>query len=114
GPQRVLAGGGSRRIEEALLRDEDERPLRVAAPPDLGLRRRDFGQGTAEVHGARAGAVRRPPRYGSVEGGVDLEDAGTVAVAFEPAAITHGQTVARDGEELPRGHVEEGRAGRRQ
>ena len=51
------------------------------------LGRRDLVERAAEVHGAGAGDLRGGPRDRPVERPVELEDAGPVAVAREPAPV---------------------------
>ena len=78
-PHRVLARGRARRIEEALLPDEDERTLCRNTARDLRLALGDLVERAAEMHGPRAEAFLRAPWDRAVHGVVELEDAGPVA-----------------------------------
>ena len=86
-PRGLLAARRARRIEQALLADEHERPRRYPAPRHRVLAGRDLVEGPAEVDGARAQALRRPPGDRSVERVVDLEDARSAAIAAQLRAI---------------------------
>ena len=114
GPDGVLALGGAGRVEEALLGEQDERPLGVLAPRYGGLPtprpRRACRRGGPCRHACSPSASHG---IGTVEREVHLEDAGSVAVAFEGAAVAFGEVLAGDVEELKRRHVEEYRAGPR-
>src|SRR5205085_9653916 len=78
GPASLLARGSARRVEETLLRDEDEGSLRVYAAPDSRLAFGYLLNGRAEVDGRRAPAGCGRPGDRPVERPVDLEDAGAV------------------------------------
>ena len=107
GPQRVPARRRPAGVEQRLLGHEHVGPLGLPPRGHLGLRGGDLLQRAPEVHGARAAAVRRGPRHGPVEGQVELEHAGAVAVAGQLAAVARGEPVAGQGEHLARGHVEQ-------
>ena len=79
GPRRRLAGGRARRVPRRVLDEQDERPVRMAAGGDVGLRGRDLVERAAEMD--RGGAPRPVggPRDGPVERPVHLEHAGAVA-----------------------------------
>src|SRR5215217_5167874 len=82
-PHSVLALRSAGGVEEALLREQYEGPLRVLSPGDGGLARGDFLQRPTEVHGPGTPALLRSPGNRTIEREVDLEDAGPVAVALE-------------------------------
>src|SRR5918993_925526 len=113
GPDGMLAFGGARLIEEALLGEQDERPLGVLTAGDGGLAGGDLVQRRAEVDGPGAPALLRFPGDRAVEREVHLECAGAVTVALEAPPIPLREVLAGDGEELTRRHVEEDRAGPR-
>ena len=78
-----------------------------------GLPRRDLVERAAEMDRAGALAPFGLPGDGTVEREVHLEDARSVAVALEGAAVAFGKVLAGDVEELARRHVEEYGAGPR-
>src|SRR5436305_7692288 len=78
-PAGVLAGGRARVVEHALLRDEHERLLRGHALPGRRLVRGDLLERPTHVYRRRSPALLGLPWNRTVEGVVDLEDAGTVA-----------------------------------
>ena len=87
-PGRVLARRRARRVEEALLGEQHERPLRdraraTAPRSDAAISSSVPPRWT--VAGRRA--LRRPPGDRPVERPVDLEHARPVAVALEPAPV---------------------------
>ena len=61
------------------------------------------------MNGATAGGLGRAPRDRGVERPVELEDPGAVPIAPETAAVSVGQSVAGDPEELAGSYVEEDR-----
>ena len=61
GPGGVLSGRRARRVEQALLRDDHVRPLRVLAAPDGRLAADDLLERSADVDGAGALALGRAP-----------------------------------------------------
>ena len=77
----VLAGRRARRVELALLAQDEERPLGVPAATHVALRGADLLERAADVHGRRLAARGIAPRDRTVERPVELEDAGPVAVA---------------------------------
>src|SRR5204862_7503670 len=95
--------------EEALLADEDEWPFRRGAPRDRRLALGDLVHRAAEVHGARAQAIRGAPRDRTVDRVVDLEHAGAVPIGAKLITVTAVETRAGDAVELQRRHVEEDR-----
>jgi hypothetical protein len=106
-PARVMTFGRARAVEHALLRHEDERAL-----GDAAVHRRVFGcrqvlEGTGDMHGRRAQALRRRPGNGPPQRPVDLEDAGTLPESPELAPERGGERVPRNAIERARGHVEQ-------
>ena len=100
--------GRPRGVEQALLREQHERPLGDPAAPGLPLRRDDLREASpprCTVAGLRA--LGRPPRDRPVERPVELEHAGPVAEPLEPAPVARRQPVAGEGDELLRRHVEQ-------
>ena len=110
-PGRVPPGRRARRVEEALLGEQHERPLRDLPAPRRRLRRRDLLQRRSEVDGPGACAFLRPPGDRPVERPVELEHARPVAVALQPAAVARGEAVAGQVEQAARRHVEEHETG---
>src|SRR5262249_34676170 len=104
---RVLARGRPAAVELALLHDEHEGPLGMLAAPDGGLARRDLVERTAEVDGRGLQAAGVAPRNRPIERPVDLERAGAVAVATEPADVPRRQDRFADVGKLRRTGVEE-------
>ncbi len=110
---RVLAGRCPRRVDLALLAEDQEGALAVASAVHVALRGADLLEGAPHVHRGGLAARRVLPGDRPVEGPVELEDAGTVAVAREPAAVAGGKRVAGDADELLGGGVEEDDPARR-
>src|SRR5215203_4700166 len=112
-PYGMLAFGGARLVEEALLGEQDERPLGVLTARDGGLAGGDLVQCCAEVDSPGPLAALSCPGDRAVQREVHLEDTRTVAVALEGPPIPLREVLAGNGEELSRRHVEEDRAGPR-
>src|SRR5262249_37891051 len=104
---RVLAFGRPPGVELALLHEQHEGPLGMLAAPDGGLRGRDLVQRATEVYGRGLQAAGVAPRDRPVQRPVELERAGTVAVAAEPTDVACGQDRFSDVGELRRAGVEE-------
>ncbi len=100
-------GRGASRVEHALLCDQHERPLRMPAACDLVLGCGDLLERAADVHRAGAAARLGRPGHRPVERVVELEHAGSVAVARERPPVAGRQRVAGDREDLSRREVEE-------
>src|SRR5215213_10039142 len=96
GPDGVLAFGGARLVEEALLGEQDERPLRVLPPRHGALPRCDLVERAAEVDGSGPLAALGCPGDRPVEREVHLEDARTVAVALEGVVVTLRKVLSGD------------------
>src|SRR5262249_7660950 len=111
GVARVLAGRRPGVVELALLHEQHEGSLRMLAAPDGGLTGRDLLERAAEMDGPGLQASGVWPRDRSVERPVDLEGAGAVAVAAEPAHVARGKDRSADVGELRRTGVEEHDAG---
>src|SRR5439155_8466943 len=92
----VLARGCPGPVELALLDEEHEGPLGVLSAPDGGFAGGDLVERAAEMNGRRLQAAGISPRDRPVERPVDLEGAGAVAVAPEPAHIARGQDRCAD------------------
>ena len=90
-PDRLLAGRSAGGIEAALLRDEHERPCRVASGVDVGLGAGDLLERAAEVDGSCVGELRVAPRDRAVDRDVELEDARPVAVPAKLIGVAAGQ-----------------------
>src|SRR6476659_4495085 len=80
-PQGVPVLGGSRWIEQALLRDQDKRPFRMFTPRNAAFAQRDFFQGTTKMQRAGGATGVGPPRYRLGERAIHLEDAGRMTKA---------------------------------
>jgi hypothetical protein len=106
-PQRVPPRRRAAGVDEALLGDQHEGPLGMAARGDRGLGCGQLGERAAQVHRARPAGGRGRPRHRLGEGVVDLEGAGAIAVAAQGAGVAPGQRVAADRDQPARGHVEE-------
>src|SRR5436190_13829980 len=106
-PPRVLARRRARRIEHALLRDENERLLRGASVEHRMLALHDLVERAADVHRRRLCALRGLPRNRTVERPVDFEHARSVAKLAQLADIARGQLIAGNVRELTRSDVEE-------
>ncbi len=79
----------------------------MVASGNRGLAGGDLREGAADVHGAGAAALRRPPRHGAGEGIVELEHAGATPEAAKRAAIAPREAGTRDALEARRIGVEE-------
>jgi hypothetical protein len=79
----VLSCRRTGRVEEALLGEEHEGPLRDLAAPRGGLRRGDLFQRRSQVDGRRTTALLGSPWDGRVQRPVELEHAGPVPEALE-------------------------------
>src|SRR5215217_7957964 len=112
-PYGMLAFGGARLVEEALLGEQDERPLGVLTARDGGLAGGDLVQCCAEVDSPGPLAALSCPGDRAVQREVHLEDTRTVAVALEGPPIPLREVLAGNGEELSGRHVEEYCAGPR-
>jgi hypothetical protein len=113
-PRRVLAGRSTCVVEQALLREQHEGPLRLPSFPGGALRLGDLRRRAAEVDGAGAGDLGRTPRDRAVECVVDLEDARAVAPALETAAVARRQQISGEREQLSRRDVADDEVGARQ
>src|SRR5450759_3749054 len=89
------------------LGEDHEWALRVPAGGDGGFGGDDLLEAAAEMHGAGGRAARVPPRDGAVQRPVELEHAGAVAVAAQPAAIPLWQRVAAEPLDIARNQVED-------
>src|SRR5215475_10836572 len=84
-PERVLSCGRARRVEQARLREQYERPFGYLASPRRAFRRGDLLHLAAQMYCARAQTLGRTPRHGAVERPIDLISAGAVAVTLQAA-----------------------------
>ena len=109
GPCRVLSLRSPRRVEQALLRQQHERPRRDPAAPRRRLRGDDLLERRSQMHGPRARAFLGAPWDRPVERPVDLEDPRAVAEAAQPAAIAPRQRIPGQREQLLRRDVEQHR-----
>src|SRR5262249_57798077 len=91
----VRARRRPRRVEQALLRDQDEWALGVPALPTRALGVDDLRGRRAEVDGSCASDLRRAPGDRVVERVVDLEHAGAVTPPVQTAAVARWKGVAR-------------------
>ncbi len=82
----------------------------MATASHLPLGRRHLVERAPEVDGPGPGAPLVDPRHRAVECVVDLERAGPVPEALEPATGPDVEAVAGDGHDLARREVEEHRA----
>src|SRR5207302_2104845 len=104
---RVLPGGRTSVVEQALLCEQHEGPLRVSSFPWRSLCVDDLRGAAAEVDGAGLRDLRRPPGDRPVEGVVELEHARPVTPAPQTLAITLRQRIPGELEQLLRRHVAE-------
>src|SRR5207253_2950463 len=107
-------GGRACRIEQALLRDEDEWLRTRETLPDRALVVRDLFGGSADVYGQRARALLGAPRDRTVQRPIDLEHTGAVAEALQLAHVARRQGITRDRGELARRDIEDDGAQRRE
>ena len=103
----MLADGCARLVEQALLGEEDERPLSVSSVPRRPLRLRDLGERPAHVNRSCFGDLRCEPRNRPVERVVELERTRPIAPTLQPAAVPMWQPVTRERDQLLRRHVAE-------
>src|SRR5262249_53558371 len=101
-PRSVLAGGRTARIEQAELSDENERASSVCRLP-----LRDPFVRATEVDRACPRTFGCTPGDRSVEGPIDFERAGAVAVCGEQSPKSAGEAVSRDGKHLSRRDIAE-------
>ncbi len=107
GPSGVLPVRRPQGIEQALLREQHERPLGNAAPPRLALRRDDLRERPAQMHRGGPRALRGAPRDRPVERPVELEYPGPVPESLHPSAVAIRKSLAGERDELPGRHVEQ-------
>src|SRR5215470_8941250 len=107
GPECVLTGGRARRIEQARLREQYERPFGYLASPRRAFRSGDLLHLAAQMDCTCAQTLRRPPRHGAVERPINLISAGAVAITLQAATKAVRKTVARHPQQLPRCDVAE-------
>jgi hypothetical protein len=92
----MLAFGGARLVEEALLGEQDKRPLGVLTARDGALPRRDLVERAAEVDSSGPLAALSCPGDRAVQREVHLEDTRTVAVTLEGIVVTLGKVLSGD------------------
>src|SRR5579875_2896558 len=105
GPHRLLARRRSRRVEEALLRDQHEGLFRYFPLPDLPLGAGNFRKCTAQVHRCGAQAFFSLPGNGAIEREIEFEDAAAIAKAPQVALIALRQLAASDPQQLTRRNI---------
>ena len=106
-PKRVRAPRRARRIEQARLRNEHERFLRVLSDPRRRFRRNDLVERTAEVERTRFRARGVAPRHRCTQRPIHFAHAGTVVIPLECIAIAAGEAVARDLQRPSRRNVQQ-------
>src|SRR5262249_51558717 len=111
GPGRLLVLWSPRRVEEALLRQQNEWSLRNDSMRHALLGVGDLLPRPAQVNRAWAGARRIAPGNRAVERVVHLEDPWPITVRLQPRAIPLWQRIPGDAQRLARRDVEEHRAG---
>jgi hypothetical protein len=114
GPAGLLAGRSAAGIEQALLGQQDEGPLRMVPPPDRRFPGRELLQGAAEMNGTGPRALDCPPGDRPGQGPVDLEHPRTVTVVLQSLPVAPVETVAGHRQQLSRGDIEEYGPGGRQ
>src|SRR5438309_11191746 len=103
----MFARGCARCIEQAWLRNQHERPFGMLSSPHSPLTGRDLFQCAAQVRGSCSRACSGFPGNRSIEGEIDLEYAGAVAIARKLSLVTGGQTIPRYALELARCPISE-------
>jgi hypothetical protein len=103
----VLSRRRARRIEEALLRDQHERPLGVATVRDVVEGGGHLGEGAAQVDGPRAPALGSAPRNRTCERVVHLENPRTGPEGPQLAPVVGRQAVSGDALQRRRRGVEQ-------
>ena len=111
-PERVLARRSARVVEQALLRDEYEWPLRMTASADLGFGGDDLVFVSAYVHGSGVPARVGLPRNRFRERVVQLECGGAALEPAQCASDTRCELVSCDSQSGERTRVQEHRARR--
>src|SRR5579859_366866 len=96
-------------VEEALLRYQHERTFRWHTAPDGPLRCRDLLQRAAQMYRACLAASLSRPRYRSIQGVIELEDAGAIAIPCQPGLIAGWQTLVCQRQQLARRDITEDR-----
>ena len=106
-PGGVFASWGSRRIEQARLRQQNKWTIRVPSISNCLLRGSDLLKTSAQVYRRCAQAIGSFPRNWRVQSVVHFEYAGPVAVSLQAMLVMIRQPLSSKFEKLSRGHVTE-------
>ena len=111
-PRRLPSGGRARRVEQARLREQDERPLGGSAEPRLTLGCSDLLECAANVHRRRSAAGRIAPGNWAVESPVDLVRGQPVPVSAQLPAVPLRKSIAGDPQQRLRRQIAQHRTRR--
>src|SRR5581483_7884688 len=92
-PRCVLPFRRSQRIEQARLREQNERPFGMLSVSRGTLRGGDFIETPAEVNGSGASAVLRSPRNWLAQRVVHFECPRAVSEATQDSLVTLSQSI---------------------
>src|SRR5579883_1620378 len=106
-PGSMFARRSAGRIEEALLREQDEWMLGMLPLPDLTFGLRNLRQRSAQVNGASLTARLRLPRDRPIKGKVDFKRARAVTIAPQMPVIRPRKMSAGNEQELLRSDIAE-------
>src|SRR5258708_40237582 len=106
-PHCLFASRGAGVIEEALLREQDERLFGMLSTPDRAFGSCDFFECSATLDGSGSPARLGSAGNGAVEPQVELEDARPVTVVRELAFIESIDAFPGDAHKLAPRHVTE-------
>ena len=108
----MFSCGRTRGVEQALLRQQDERLLRVLAAPHRFLRCGDLLQAASYVYGSGVHQLAGFPRDGLIQGVIDLEYTRSVAIALHLSPVARGKRVPGHRQQLPGSDIEQRQAAR--
>ena len=114
GPGGAFARRRSRPVPGLVLDEQNEGAIWMSSGSHVRLRGRDLLERPAEVDRSRATRSLGGPRDGAVQCPIDLENARAVPEPLRTAPRVRRQPVARDGDELAGGDVEQDRPSLRQ
>src|SRR5438105_2434108 len=106
-PERVRAGRRAAGVEYTWLRNENRRTLGMLTATDGCCTRQHLVERSAEVERTRVATLVGTPGHGCRQRPIYLEDARSIAEPLECAAISTGQSIAHEMQDLSRRDVEQ-------